>query len=209
MDLSSARINMLESQVRTNDVTDLDIHQAIRTVARERFCAPSRAFAAYAEAEPEIAPGRKLMQPRDIAKLLQALAPKAGEKALAIAAPYAAALLSAMGLDVTAQEGDARAAAVLSEGLAAAGVPLSVSDLAKPVGEGFDLIVSEGAVSQAPQAWLDALKVGGRLAVVERDGPVGQARLFVRTATGFSSREVFDATPPVLEGFARAPTFQF
>ena len=111
MDVISARINMVESQVRTSDVTDPAIHHAMRTLPRERFCAPARAFSAYAEVEAEICPGRFLMKPRDVAKLLMAAAPRAGERALALAAPYAAAVLAAIGLDVVAQEGDGRAAA--------------------------------------------------------------------------------------------------
>ena len=209
MDYLSARINMVESQVRTNDVTLAELQRAMRTVARERLCAPARAFAAYAEVEVEIAPGRWLMKPRDIAKLLQAVQPRPGERALAIAAPYAAAVLAEMGLEVTAQEGDARAAAVVEQGLRDYGAALEVSDLATPVGEGWDIIVCEAAVAEAPRAWLDALKPGGRLAVVLRDGPVGKARLFLRDERAASSRELFDATPPVLAGFERAPTFQF
>ena len=96
MDFSSARYNMVESQVRTNDVTDLGIQDAMRTVPRERFCAPARSFSAYAEVEAEICPGRWLMKPRDIAKLLQAAKPKSGERALCLAAPYAAAVLAHM-----------------------------------------------------------------------------------------------------------------
>jgi protein-L-isoaspartate(D-aspartate) O-methyltransferase len=209
MDFISARINMVESQVRTNDVTDPAIQDAMRTVAREQFCAPARAFSAYAEVEAEICPGRYLMRPRDISKLLQALRPLAGETALGIAAPYAAALLAQMGLKATAQEGDGRAAAVLEQALDTYGVELAVHDLAQPVGEGYDVIVCEAAVAEAPAAWLAALKVGGRLALVERNGPVGKARLFQKLATGSTSREVFDATPPLLAGFDRAPTFQF
>jgi protein-L-isoaspartate(D-aspartate) O-methyltransferase len=209
MDFVSARINMVESQVRTNDVTDLEIQQAMRTVERERFCAPARAFAAYAEAEPEICPGRWLMQPRDISKLLQAARPRAGEKALAIAAPYAAAVLAEAGLKVTAQEGDARAAAIAGAGVEHYGARMEVADLKTPLGEGYDLIVCEAAVADVPPAWIAALAPGGRLAVVVRTGPVGKARVFVRSETGASSREVFDATPPMLGGFEKRPTFQF
>ncbi|MBX7248246.1 MAG: protein-L-isoaspartate O-methyltransferase [Caulobacteraceae bacterium] len=209
MDYTAARNNMVESQVRTNDVTGLELQHALRQVARERFVAPARAFAAYAEADVEIAPGRALMKPRDIGKLLQALAPRAGEKALAIAAPYAAAVLAQMGLEVTAQEGDARASAVVDQALRGYGVTPVTRDLREPAGEGFDLIVSEGAVAEAPAAWLAALKPGGRLAVVLRDGPVGKARLFLKGESFASSRELFDSTPQVLAGFERAPTFQF
>lgn len=209
MDYRSARMNMVESQVRTNDVTDPQIQDAMRTVERERFCAPARAFCAYAEVEAEICPGRLLMKPRDIAKLLQTLRPEEGERALALAAPYAAAVMARMGLKVTAQEADARVGAVVGQALHDHGVPLEIADLREPVGDGWDLIVSEGAVAEVPATWTRALRPGGRLAVVLRDGPVGKARLFQRIESGASSREVFDSTPPILDGFVRTPSFQF
>jgi protein-L-isoaspartate(D-aspartate) O-methyltransferase len=150
------------------------------------------------------------MTPRDISKLLQHLLPKAGERALAIAAPYAAAVMAEMGLNATAQEGDGRTLAVVGSGLADYGVEAVNGDLAVAAGEGWDLIVSEGAVSDVPESWLEALRPGGRLGVVVRNGPVGKARIYVRLAAGgFSSREVFDATPPVLPGFEKKAAFQF
>ena len=58
-----------------------------------------------------------------------------------------------------------------------------------------------------PDAWLDALKVGGRLAVVERAGPAGKAVLYIKGPAGLSRRELFDAAPPVLDGMAPDPAF--
>lgn len=209
MDFTAARANMVESQVRTNDVTEADLLAAMRTVARERFCAPARAFSAYSEVEAEIAPGRALMRPRDIGKLLQLARPRAGETALAIAAPYAAALLEVMGLKTTAQEADGRAAAVLAPALEAHGVTLATAPFAEPALSGVDLIVCEAALAEVPEAWFAALAPGGRLAAVERRGPLGKARLWLRTASGVSPREGFDSTPPFLPGFEPVEVFQF
>ena len=208
MDFVSARKAMVDSQVRTSDVTDVSIHKAMLATPREDFCAPDRAFAAYADAVTPIAPGRSLMRAREVGKLLQALRPRAGERALAIAAPYAGALMAKMGLEVTAQESDPHVAALLEPALKQAGVHTAVQALGQPVGRDFDLIISEGGVSAVPEAWIEALKPGGRLAVVERDGPIGRARLFVRGQSGAVSRlELFDASPEMLAGFEKRPTF--
>ena len=174
---------------------------------RERFCAPDRAFAAYAETEVEIAGSRKLMAAREVSKLLMALAPRPGERVLAIAAPYAAAVLAEMGLEVVAQEGDAAVFEVTGAVLAEAGVETVVAPLTVPHGEGYDLIVSEAATPVRPTAWIAALTPGGRLAVVERTGPAGKAVLYVQGRDGLSRRELFDAAPPVLAELAPAPTF--
>lgn len=200
MDMTAARKAMVDSQVRVNDVTDRALQAALLGVPREKFCAPGREFSAYAEVEVEIAAGRSLMEVREVAKLLQHAVPRDGERALAIAAPYAAAVLSRMGLKVTAQEADQAVFDVVGGALEEQHVQTVVAPLDHPHGEGWDLIVSEGGVPVVPDAWLKALKPGGRALFVERDGRVGRAVMHVRGVDGgMSRRELFDAAPPVLD----------
>jgi protein-L-isoaspartate(D-aspartate) O-methyltransferase len=186
-DFAAARENMVDSQVRPSNVTDVLIQDAMRRVPREDFVGIARRDLAYADTELEYAPGRWLLTPRDVGKLLQALAPRAGEIALAISAPYAAAVLERMGLVV------------------------SRCDAAEPAvrEHGWPLMICEGAVSRAPQAWLDALAAGGRLGVVEREGPIGRAIVYQRSEGAVGSRAVFDCTPPILAGFHPEPGFVF
>jgi protein-L-isoaspartate(D-aspartate) O-methyltransferase len=182
-DFSAARLNMVESQVRTADVTDHAIQDAMRAVPREDFCG-GKTHLAYADADVEYAPGKFLLKPRDVAKMLQGIRPKAGERALAIAAPYAAAVLRQMGLTVEEAE-------------------------TSPQGAAFDVIVCEGAVAQTPPDWLDLLALGGRLAVIERQGPVGKARLYLRSQDDVGGRTLFDATAPYLLGHEPRKSFAF
>ena len=209
MDYNSARKIMVDSQVRVNDVTDRALQAAMLAVPRERFVPADRAFSAYAEIEPEIAGGRQLMLARDLSKLLMALTPREGERALAVAGPYAAAVLARMGLTVTAQEEDQAVFDVAGPVLTDEGVQTVVAPLSEPAPHagGYDLIVSEGAAPGRPETWLQALAVGGRLAVVERVGPAGKAVLYVKTEAGVSRRELFDAAPPLLASLLPAPTF--
>lgn len=207
MDTAAARKAMVDSQVRVNDVTDRALQAAMLAIPRERFCAPDRAFAAYAETEVEIAGGRKLMQAREIAKLIMAAAPRPGERALAVAGPYAAAILAHMGLQVTAQEADPAVFEVAGPALAAAGVAQVTAPLDAPQGEGWDVLVSEGGIESVPQSWLDALAPGGRAVFVERRGAGGRGVLYVRGEQGLSRRDLFDAAPPVLKGLRSQPAF--
>jgi len=187
-DLAAARENMVESQVRTSDVTDVRIQDAMRSIDRDAFVPEGKAWLAYADADVEYAPGRWLLRPRDVAKLLQAARPMPGERVLAIAAPYAAAVIQGMGVEASRHDGP---------------------DLRElPAGE-YDLIICEGAVGQVPDSWLAALAINGRLAAVERDGPVGRACLYIRTEDGVGRRELFDSTPPVLAGFEVQRGFAF
>jgi protein-L-isoaspartate(D-aspartate) O-methyltransferase len=185
-DFRAARLNMVESQVRTADVTDLNITDAFRAVPRETLVPSDKAGLAYADVEVEYAPGLYLMRPREIGKLLQTLHPQALERAVCIAAPYAAAVLETMGLKVTQVD---------------AGATL-------PAGE-FDVVLSEGAVAETPDSWVAALADGGRLGVVVRGARLGKTHLYLREGDRISSREVFDATPPYLPGHEPKPSFAF
>ncbi len=185
-DFAAARLTMVESQVRIADVTDVRIHDAMRALPREQFLPDGKAHLAYADIEAEYAPGRWLLKPRDVAKLAQALRPMPGETALAISAPYAAALIETLGVGVTRAEAG--------------------GDL--PDGP-FDMVVAEGAVARVPDAWIARLAINGRLGVVERSGPVGQAVLYVKAADGTGRRDLFDSFSPVLAGFEAQHGFAF
>ena len=209
--LAIARTNMVENQVRTNDVTDLDVQDAMREAPREALCPPGRRQLAYAEAAVEYAPGWFLAEARDVSKLLQAIAPRRGERALAIAAPYAALVMARIGLVVTALQPEAGCPDFIRMGLEAEGVHVLADDL-QALGDlgPFGVIVSEGGVERAPVAWTDKLAEGGRLGAIERQGPVGKARVYVRSEGGqLARREIFDATPPLMPGFAQPRGFSF
>jgi len=186
-DSPAARQTMVDTQVRVNDVTDPFVQLAMRTVPREACCGVN-AHLAYADSPVEYAPGLYLLRPRDVAKLLQAVRPRPGQRALAIAAPYAAAVLESIGLAVDRQDGR--------------------PDIDGGYGA-YDVIICEGAVPQAPAAWRQALAPGGRLGVIERNGANGQAKVYLRSEEDIGSRVVFDAHPPMLPGFEPAPTFAF
>jgi protein-L-isoaspartate(D-aspartate) O-methyltransferase len=188
VDFASQRAIMVESQVRVADVTDYAIQDAMRLVEREALLPAGKAYLAYADTEVEYAPGRWLLKARDVAKLLQALRPHPGERALAIAAPYAAAVMEAMGVVVTR----------LDEG-----------DLAAPAFGDYDLAICEGAVAKVPASWSAALAIGGRLAAVECDGRIGRAELYVRSEHGVGRRDLFDCAPPLMAGFEPAAAFTF
>ncbi len=187
-DFAAARAMMVDTQVRVNDVTDVTIQAAMRQMPRERHCPVGGSHMAYADAEVEYAPGRWLLRPRDAAKLLQSIRPRAGETALCIAAPYLADILDDMGLVVTRlNEGDLKAA---------------------PAGS-FDVVVCEGAVADVPASWTAALGDGGRLGVVVRNSRAGKARIYLKAGADLGWREPFDANPPVMAGFEPEVGFAF
>lgn len=216
MDFARARHMMVESQVRTNDVTDARILQAMRTLPRERFAPAHMRALAYADLELEAAPGRTLLRPRDVAKLIQALAPKAGERALEIAGAtgYGAAVLSACVGEVVSLDPDPNLSFAARAALESSGI-VNVKTVSTAAADGwadsapYDVILLNGAAEIVPQAWLDQLADGGRLGVIVRQGAAGAARIYTRSGEVIAYRTAFDAAPPVAPGLERTPSFAF
>ena len=72
MDFAAARRNMVESQIRTNRVTDARIVSALGEIPRELFVGEDRAGIAYVDEALALGQGRYLMEPMAFAMLLQA-----------------------------------------------------------------------------------------------------------------------------------------
>lgn len=211
-----ARANMVESQVRTDDVTDLRIQDAMRTLPRERFVPKGKAALAYLDEPVEIGQGRWLMDPRSFAKLIHAARIEDGEDVLVIGTGYgySAAVLGHMAEAVVALESDPALADAASQNLLSLGIDnaaVVTGDLAAgyPKQGPYSVIVIDGGAEEIPPALEEQLKDGGRLAAVMVQGPVGKATIFTRTGDGFSGREIFDATVPVLQGFEKERGFVF
>jgi protein-L-isoaspartate(D-aspartate) O-methyltransferase len=203
MDFARARQHMIDSQIRVNDVHDPLLLAAIAKVAREDLCAVEQRDLAYAEYEPLIAPDRYLMKSRESTRIIQALAPKAGERALCLAAPFGAMVLKHLGLEVRAQEACSRAMTILQPALSQAKITTYVGDLAEPMGSDYDLILIEGAVHHIPETWAKALRPEGRLGVVIVNQGSKLARLYRRVdeSAVLSCVTLFDASAKLLSGF--------
>lgn len=214
-DFDQARKQMVDCQIRPADVTDRRLLAAFETVPRHAFTPRSRLASAYGDCEVATSESRRMMRPRDMAKLIQAAGVKPTDMVLDLAPGrgYSTAILAKLAETVVALEDDedgvSRAADLLSECGADNAVTIS-GEIAKGVaGQGpFDVIFVGGAVSDVPQAWFDQLADGGRLAVVMRTGPVGKATIFSKSASGIGERVVFDANVSPLPGFQPAAAFQ-
>lgn len=216
IDAEAARAAMIKGQVRTNDVTDRALQDALAAVPRERFAPKGKRSLAYAELELPVAEGRWLPRPRDFAKLVEALEVSRGDVVLDIACGrgYSTAVLAQMAETVIGLEDDRalveRASALLTE-LGVDNAVVVFGDLVKGVPDQgpFDVIFVNGAVEEIPDAWLAQLNDGGRLGVVTREGPVGKARVYTRARSAFGDRHVFDSTASLLPGFAAPKAFKF
>jgi protein-L-isoaspartate(D-aspartate) O-methyltransferase len=215
VDLQAARTAMIDSQVRTNDVTDRRLIAAMASVSREAFAPADKAMLAYAEVSVETGPGRWMMTARDFSKLANAVAIKDTDRVLDIAAGagFSSAVFSQLGAAVVALEQDEASARSLRDNLAKAGAA-NVEVVAGPLKSGapskapFDVIFVNGAVEDVPKAWLDQLAEEGRLAVAVCEGLVRRARIYTRSGSKTAWRTPFETAVPSLPGFERAEEFR-
>jgi protein-L-isoaspartate(D-aspartate) O-methyltransferase len=215
-DYRAARLNMVESQLRTNRVTDEAVLAAFLAVPRERFVPPHLAGIAYIDEDIPLGHGRFLMEPMVLGRLLQlaAIAPGDGVLEIGAATGYATAVLARLGARVVAVESDrdliATARARMQE-MGAGNVTLLEGPLNEgyPAGAPYEVIVVNGAVVRIPDRIARQLDEGGRLVTVMKPHALGHAVLMTRTEGVLSERRMFDAGTPKLPGFEPAPDFVF
>ena len=216
MDYEVARRNMVESQIRTNKVTDAALLEALSTVPRERFLPPERAFAAYVDEDIPLVPGRFLMEPMVFARLAQLGEPRRQDRVLVIGsgAGYGAAVLARLVASVVALESDPALAARGKGQLAGLDVR-NVTQVSGPLAQGwagaapYHLIFLEGAAEEIPESLFDQLADGGRTVTVMKTGGVGRATLFIKRDKVVSHRPYFDAAVPDLVEFRSRRGFVF
>jgi len=214
--MEQARRNMVDSQIRTNDVTRPDIVSAFLTVPREAFVAKSKEALAYSELEIPTSDDRALWIPRDFAKLVAAVDPRPGDEVLIIGcgAGYECAVMSQIAAMVIGLDDDEARVAATTERLTTLGydhVACVSGDLKAGVASEapFDIILINGMVEAVPQALLDQLGDGGRLGVVVGTGRLGKGHVYSRAGEVVSRRPVFEATPPKFSAFDAPKAFTF
>jgi protein-L-isoaspartate(D-aspartate) O-methyltransferase len=213
-DYSARRVMMVDTQVRPSDVTKYPIIEAMLAVPREEFVPAGQREAAYAGENVALASGRVVLEPRTLAKLLDALDIQPTELVLDVGAGlgYSAAVIARVAEAVVAVEEDEALAAEATKTLAAQGadnaVVLTGALTAGSAKHGpFDVITIEGGVEVLPEALLAQLKDGGRIGAIFMQGAVGVAKVGYKEGGRMTWRFAFNAAAPVLPGFAAKQGF--
>jgi len=213
-DYAARRTMMVDTQVRPSDVTKFPIINAMLSVAREAFVPRHLREAAYMGENLDLGGNRVVLEPRTLAKMLDALDIRQDELAMDIgsALGYSAAVIAHMAQAVVAVEEDAdmvqEAQPLLAE-QGADNVILHEGPLTAGAAEHgpFDVIMIEGAVEDLPKALTDQLKEGGRMACLFMEGTLGVVRVGYKIDGHMTWRFAFNASAPVLPGFEREAAF--
>jgi protein-L-isoaspartate(D-aspartate) O-methyltransferase len=213
-DYAARRTMMVDTQVRPADVTKFPIIDAMLSVPREAFVPRALREAAYVGENVDLGGGRVVLEPRTLAKMLDALDIRGDELVLDIgsALGYSSAVIARMAEAVVAVEEDeahgAEAQSLLLEH-GADNVVVHSAPLADGAAEygPYDAIVIQGAVEQVPAALLDQLKDGGRIACLFIEGALGAVRIGYKSGGRMTWRFAFNAGAPVLPGFRKKAAF--
>jgi protein-L-isoaspartate(D-aspartate) O-methyltransferase len=217
MNPKQARFNMVEQQIRTWEVLDKAVLNALMQIQREFFVPADCQDLAYADTEIPLPHGQTMLPPRVDARLVNDLALTGTESVLEIGtgSGYLCALLALRARQVLSFEIHADLAQTAQRHLAQAGITnaqVRCADGAQGASKDgpFDAIVLGGSVSEVPQALLAQLAVGGRLIAIVGEEPVMQTTLFTRTAPqSWQTKVLWDTVAPALQGFAQPSAFHF
>lgn len=216
MDLSHAREQMVDQQVRAWEVLDQRVLDALRSVPREGFVPPAYRDLAYADAQIPLGRGEVMLTPMQQGRLLQSLDIQPGDRALEIGtgSGYLTACLARLAAKVRSidlhEDFIASAAERLAE-LEIRNVTLEVQDGARLSEQAsYDVIAVTGSIPVAEESYEKALKTGGRLFVVIGNGPVQEACLVTRIGPDEWMREaLYETQFPDLANTARPSSFTF
>jgi protein-L-isoaspartate(D-aspartate) O-methyltransferase len=215
MDTLAARQQMVAQQIRTWEVLDPRVLDAMAAVPREAFVPPQFQELAFADTPIPIGFGQSMLAPNLQGRILQALGVNAGDTVLEVGSGlgYLAACLSLLGAatrSIDIHAGLVAAAAVNLRSVSAK-VEFEVRDAFgdATLGE-YDAVAVTGSMPVYDPRFERALKIGGRLFAIVGAAPVMDAVLVRRIdGTEWIRESLFETVVDPLINAIAAPKFVF
>lgn len=211
---ATLRSTMVDTQIRPSDVTKFSIIAAMLDVPREAFVPDDLREAAYVGDLLYLGQGRAMLEPRDLAKMLDYLDIQPDELVLDVgcALGYSTGLIARLAEAVVGLEENADMAQEAERILGEAGADNAAviqGELASGAAKHgpYDVIVIEGGVEDVPADLVDQLKEGGRIAAFFLEGALGVCRIGYKVDGVVSWRSAFNGSAPLLPGFSKEPGF--
>lgn len=213
-DFAARRMTMVDTQVRPSDVTKFPIIDAMLRIPREYFVPEALIETAYMGENVPLAPGRVLLDPRTLAKMLDALDVTDRDLVLDLGCGtgYSSAVLARMAQAVVGVEEDPHLAQDAEQALARVGAEAVVVHIG-PLVDGavahapFDAMIIQGGIQVMPEQVAAQVRENGRVVALFMSGQLGVVRLGTKQGGVIVWRDIFNAAAPILSGFAMAPSF--
>lgn len=224
MNIEQARFNMIEQQIRTWDVLAQDVLDLLFVVKREQFVPAAYKDLAFCDIEIPLPCGENMLAPKFEARFLQEANVKKHENVLEIGAGsgYMAALLAHRARHVTTLEIEPTLKDLAQHNLTAYGVAnvdVVLADGAGGWGDHgqnghnsapFDVIVISGSLPHLPDAFLQQIKVGGRILATIGEEPIMTTQKITRVSeTTFETVKLFETCIKPLRHASTPSHFKF
>lgn len=184
---NDARNAMVERQLARRGISDPLVLDAMRQVPRDLFVSPELAHKAYEDRPLPIGAGQTISQPYIVARMIEALGLRGGEKVLEIGggSGYAAAVLGRIASQVFTIERIPELAETARRNLDAAdtrNVSVRCSDGTEgwPEEAPFDAILVSAGAPDEPRALMDQMRIGARMVIPIGDSPTEQDLVCLR-----------------------------
>ena len=216
MDTLDPRLQMVDQQIRTWEVLDPRVLEALSAVPREAFVPPEYRELAFADAPIPIGFGQSMLSPKLQGRILQALGVSATDNVLEVGSGtgYLSACLSLLGCSthsIDIHAGLVDLAQVNLRALPSARVQFQIRDAfdAAPLGE-YDAVAVTGSLPIYDPRFEKSLRVGGRLFAIVGAAPVMDAILVRRVDSNEWIREsLFETVVAPLINATAAQRFVF
>lgn len=219
MDFAAARRNMIESQVRTWEVLDDRVLQALDRVPRHEFVPEESIDWAYIDYQVPLGIGEYMLSPTVEARLVQELRLNPDDKVLEVGtgSGYVTALLAELAGEVWSVEVTPGFKVEAEQRLQRMGY----NNVRVEVGDGskgwerqapFDAILVTGAMPYLPEVFKEQLNPGGRIVcILDSAPPVQEATRLTRVgADAFREDSLFELEGiPHLRGVEKKKEFVF
>lgn len=216
IDFATRRRIMVDTQVRPSDVTKFPIIDAMLEIPREKFVPDTKAEAAYIGENLSLGEGRVILDPRTLAKMIDALEITSDDLVLDIGCGtgYSSAVILRMAQAVVAVEENEALARSAETALAQTGSETVVLHTGKltegaPEHAPYDVMILQGGIESFPEELVGQLRDTGRVAAVFMEGALGVVRLGLRKGDHIVWRDIFNAAAPILPGFSKDHEFTF
>ncbi len=214
MNFETARVNMIEQQIRPWNVLQMQTLNALAEVRREDFVPEAHRNLAFADVQIPIDNDQVMLEPKVGARMVEALGLSNNNDLLQIGSGtgYLTALAASLCQSVTAIEIHSDLASAARRNLSMAGfsntqiVEGDCFDYFTNGADSFDNILITGSIRIIPATLFEALNPGGSIVGVIGSNPAMQA---VSLSADGACRNLFETSIPRLENVVEQTAFAF
>lgn len=216
MNFEKARMNMVESQLRPNKVSDVLVLERFAAVPREKFVDHSCQLMAYADEPLAIGYGRTVMAPMVCGRILQDLDLESADSVLVLAGGtgYSALLIAPLVEHVTVVEENPYLLDIARKNM----LDLNIRNIKLLEGKPedglpkkqFDKILIDAPTGEVPAGLFEQLKDGGLLGTVTKnaDGLL-EATVYSKNGKTIFEQPLLETKGEILANFAIQERFVF